>query len=90
MAMRTFVVTVWALAIAAVLAFFAPEAATAQTGAPGTPPASTSNDRDREPVVRIPANVAALDGTRVEYVVSGPVAQADAAEAALEAALVIL
>ena len=86
MAMRTFVVTVWALAIAVVLAFFAPGAATAQTGAPGTPPASTSNDRDREPVVRIPANVAALDGTRIEYVVSGPVAQADAAEAALEAA----
>jgi subtilisin family serine protease len=72
------------LAVALLLLSLPVQQAAAQVGQPGGPPVPTVNDdRDRTP--RLPDDIAHFPNDRPEYIVSGPIAEAEAAEAALEA-----
>ncbi|WP_333715137.1 S8 family serine peptidase [Yoonia sp.] len=72
------------LTMALVLMCLPPQQAEAQTNNPGGPPANTTRDRDRDRTPRLPADIAHFDNGRPAYIVSGPIAEAEAAAAALE------
>lgn len=79
----------WGVALTGFLAIAATDQAFAQVAPPGGG-SSASDDRDRDNSRRVPDNVALFENRRPEYVVSGPIADAEQAEAALEQAGAVL
>ena len=75
-------VILWAVCLA--MLSLQPAAAQGIFPPPNQPVDDRGRDRDRDRPERVAQDVAVYQGFRAEYVVSGPIAQAGAAEAALE------